>query len=139
MIELYHTNMLVCSQKVRFALAEKKLKWEDRHVNLQSGEQLRPEYWELNPNAVVPTLVDNGVVIIESTVINEYLDDAYIEPSLRPPDSIARSRMRLWTKQLDEGVHAATRVVSLPSPSATRGLPSAWRSWESFTKRYPTR
>src|SRR4029453_6650243 len=79
-IELYHTNMSVCSQKVRFALAEKKLRWEDHHVNLQAGEQLRPEYLKLNPNAVVPTLVDNGTVIIESTVINEYLDDAYLEP-----------------------------------------------------------
>ena len=93
MIELYHTNMSVCSQKVRFALAEKKLRWEDHHINLQAGEQLRPEYLKLNPNAVVPTLVDNGTVIIESTVINEYLDDAYLEPSLRPADSIARSRM----------------------------------------------
>jgi len=65
-IELYHTNMSVCSQKVRFALAEKKLRWEDHHINLQAGEQLRPEYLKLNPNAVVPTLVDNGTVIIES-------------------------------------------------------------------------
>jgi glutathione S-transferase len=67
---------------------------------------------KLNPNAVVPTLVDDGVVIIESTVINEYLDDAYFSPPLRPADAVARARMRLWTKQLDEGVHAATSVLS---------------------------
>ena len=84
--------MSVCSQKVRFALAEKKLRWEDHHINLQAGEQLRPEYLKLNPNAVVPTLVDNGTVIIESTVINEYLDDAYLSPAFVPPTaSLARA------------------------------------------------
>ena len=112
MIELYHNDMSVCAQKVRFALAEKNLKWEGHHLNLRAGDQQRPEYLKLNPNAVVPTLVDDGTVIIESTVINEYLDDAYPEPRLRPTDSLFRARMRLWTKQLDEGVHAATSVLS---------------------------
>ena len=67
---------------------------------------------KLNPNAVVPTLVDDGAVIIESTVICEYLDDAYPEPNLRPRDPAARAHMRLWTKQLDEGIHAATSTLS---------------------------
>jgi hypothetical protein len=51
-------------------------------------------------------------VIIESPVICEYLDDAYPEPRLRPSDPAGRARMRLWTKQLDAGVHAATSVVN---------------------------
>lgn len=112
MIELYHNDMSVCAQKVRFALGEKELKWESRHLNLRAGDQQQPDYVKLNPNAVVPTLVDEGTVIIESTVINEYLDDAYPEPRLRPGDLTARACMRLWTKQLDESVHAATRTIS---------------------------
>jgi glutathione S-transferase len=112
MLELYHNDMSVCAQKVRFALGEKALRWESHHLNLRAGDQQRPEYVKLNPNAVVPTLVDDGKVIIESTVINEYIDDAYPEPRLRPTDAAARARMRLWTKQLDEGVHVATRIVS---------------------------
>jgi glutathione S-transferase len=112
MIELYHNDMSVCAQKVRFALGEKTLHWKSHHLNLRAGEQQKPEYLKLNPNAVVPTLVDSGRVIIESTVINEYLDDAYTEPRLRPADAGQRARMRLWTKQLDEGVHVATRVIS---------------------------
>ncbi|MGH7926284.1 MAG: glutathione S-transferase family protein [Candidatus Binatia bacterium] len=112
MIELYHNDMSVCAQKVRFALGEKSLEWESHHLNLRAGDQQRPEYVKLNPNAVVPTLVDDGKVVIESTVINEYIDDAYPEPPLRPTDPAARARMRLWTKQLDEGVHVATRIVS---------------------------
>jgi glutathione S-transferase len=112
MIELYHNDMSVCAQKVRFALGEKKLDWKSHHLNLRAGDQQKPDYVKLNPNAVVPTLVDDGSVIIESTVINEYIDDAYPAPGLRPNDFAARARMRLWTKQLDEGVHVATRVIS---------------------------
>jgi glutathione S-transferase len=112
MIELYHNDMSVCAQKVRFALGEKTLAWTSHHLNLRAGDQQKPEYIQLNPNAVVPTLVDNGRAIIESTVINEYIDDAYPEPRLRPADAGERARMRLWTKQLDETVHVATRVIS---------------------------
>ena len=112
MIELYHNDMSVCAQKVRFTLGEKALQWESHHLNLRAGDQQTPTYIKLNPNAVVPTLVDDGNVIIESTVINEYLDEAYPAPTLRPNDAAARARMRLWTKQLDETVHAATRTIS---------------------------
>ena len=54
MIELYHNDMSVCVQKARFALAEKKLKWEGHHLNLRACDQQKPEYLKLNPNAVVP-------------------------------------------------------------------------------------
>ncbi|HEY2987421.1 MAG TPA: glutathione S-transferase N-terminal domain-containing protein [Candidatus Binatia bacterium] len=84
MIELHHNDMSVCAQKVRFAPAEKKLKWEGHPLNLRAADQQRPEYLKLTPNAVVPTLVDDGTVIIESTVINEYLDDA--DPEIDPTD-----------------------------------------------------
>lgn len=112
MLELYHNDMSTCSQKVRFALAEKGLKWRGHHLNLRAGDQQKPEYLQLNSNAVVPTLVADGTVIIESTVINEYIDDAFPHFPLRPAEALARARLRLWTKQLDEGVHAATGVLS---------------------------
>jgi glutathione S-transferase len=137
MIELYHNDMSVCAQKVRFALAEKKLSWEGYHLNLRAGDQQKPEYLKLNPNAVVPTLVDDGTVIIESTVICEYLDDAYPEPSLRPADSVGRARMRLWTKQLDEGVHAATSVVSTAIAFRYQKLAAGMEALEEFHKRMP--
>ena len=112
MLELYHNDMSTCSQKARLALAEKGLKWTSHHLDLRAGDQQTPDYTKLNPNAVVPTLVDNGEVIIESTIINEYIDDAFPDPPLRPAGAHVRARMRLWTKQLDEGVHAATGVLS---------------------------
>lgn len=112
MLTLYHNDMSTCAQKVRFALAEKGLDWEGRHLDLRALDQQKPEYLELNPNAVVPTLVHDDLVVIESTVINEYVDDAFPGPALRPSSAAERARMRLWTKKLDEGLHAATGVIS---------------------------
>ena len=112
MIELYHNDMSVCAAKVRIVLAEKGLEWKGHTLNLRAGDALKPEYLRLNPNGVVPTLVHDGQVVIESTVICEYLDDVWPETPLRPRDPYARTRMRLWTKQLDEGVHAATGTLS---------------------------
>ena len=137
MIELYHNDMSVCAQKVRFALAEKKLKWEGHHLNLRAGDQQSPQYLKLNPNAVVPTLVDDGTVIIESTVISEYLDDAYPEPPLRPKDAVGRARMRLWTKQLDEGVHAATSIVSSAIAFRYQKLAIGMEELERFHQKMP--
>ncbi len=112
MLELYHNDMSTCAQKVRLALAEKEIFWESKHLDLRARDHQSIAYLKLNPNAVVPTLVHDGSVIIESTVINEYIDDAFIGPALRPESSINRAHMRLWTKQLDEGLHADTGVIS---------------------------
>lgn len=137
MMELYHNDMSVCAQKVRFALAEKKLHWEGHHLNLRAGDQQKPEYLKLNRNAVVPTLVDDGIVVIESTVICEYLDDAYPEPSLRLKEAAGRARMRLWTKQLDEGIHAATSVVSTAIAFRYQKLAMGMEALEKFHQQMP--
>ena len=49
MIELYHNDMSVCAQKVRFALGEKELDWKSHHLNLRAGDQQKPEYVRLKP------------------------------------------------------------------------------------------
>ena len=112
MLELYHNDMSTCAQKVRLTLAEKGLEWEGHHMNLRKGDTRTPEYIKMNPGAVVPTLIDNGTIICESTVIMEYLEDAYPEPSQHPKDPVERARMRGWLKQLDEGLHAAVGTIS---------------------------
>ena len=90
MLELYHNDMSTCSQKARLALAEKGLDWASHHMRLRAGDQHKPEYLALNPNGVVPTLVHDGAVIIESTVINEYLDDEFAAPALRRRQRLVR-------------------------------------------------
>src|SRR5712692_3338360 len=69
MLTLYHGKTSVCSVKARLALAEKGVAWDSRLLTLR-GDQFEPDYMKLNPNAVVPTLVHDGKVVIESTVIN---------------------------------------------------------------------
>ena len=106
-LALYHNDMSSCAQKVRLMLHEKGLEWESRHLDLRAGEHQKDWYIKLNPRAVVPTLIDGDTVVPESNVINEYLDERFPNPPRKPSDASGRARMRLWTKQLDEGVHDA--------------------------------
>ena len=85
-LALYHNDMSSCAQKVRLMLAEKGLQWESRHLNLRAGEHQQDWYVKLNPRAVVPTLIDGDIVVPESNVINEYLDDRFPDPPLKPAD-----------------------------------------------------
>jgi len=101
MLELYHGDTAVCAAKARVVLAEKHIDWVGHRVDLQKGEQFDPAYLKLNPNGVVPTLVHDGQVLIESTVICEYLDDAFAEHPLRPANAMGRARVHLWTKRED--------------------------------------
>ncbi len=111
-LELHHNGLSSCSQKVRLVLAEKKLDFTSREVNLVAGEQHAPDYVKLNPNHVVPTLIHDGRVLIESSLINEYLDEVFPVPRLAPADPAERHTMRLWIKQIDEKVHPAAGVIT---------------------------
>ncbi|HLI21379.1 MAG TPA: glutathione S-transferase family protein [Stellaceae bacterium] len=113
MLTLYHNDMSVCAQKVRLCLAEKGLPYEAKHLNLRAGDQQQPDYLKLNPKGVVPTLVDDDTVVVESIVINEYLDDAFPKRPLKPNDPAGRAKMRWWTKQIDDSIFGATGTVSM--------------------------
>ena len=76
-LELYHNNMSSCAQKARVALAEKNLEWKSHHLDLRAGDQQKPDYLKLNPKGVVPTLIDGDLVIRESNVILEYLNQLF--------------------------------------------------------------
>ena len=109
---LMHTARSTCSQKVRMALYEKELDWTSKEVDLRKNEHLTPDYLALNPNGVVPTLVHDGHAIIESSVIGEYLDDAFPEKPLRPAAPKALAHMRAWRQYIDEVPTPAIRVPS---------------------------
>ena len=103
MIELYFYRNSVCSQRVLMALAEKRIDdWTGHHVDLFRGEQANPDYIALNPKAQVPTLVHDGQVIRESSIICDYLDDLVPENPLKPTGRANRARMREWIKEADE-------------------------------------
>jgi len=110
MLELYHAHPSTCSQKVRLCLAEKGLDYTSRPVNLRTNENLTPAYLALNPNGVVPTLVHDGHVILDSSVICEYLDEVFADPPLGPRDPVGRAHMRKWLRFLEEVPTAAIRA-----------------------------
>ena len=112
MIELYNRPTSTCSQKVRICLAEKGLDFIDRRVDNKTNQNLTPEYLKLNPNGVVPTLVHDGNVITDSSVICEYLDEIYPQPPLSPGNAVERARMRAWMRFAEEVPTMAIRVPS---------------------------
>lgn len=110
MLKLYHYWDSFCSFKTRLALEEKEIAFESAVVDLLAFEQLHPDYLALNPAGVVPTLDHNGSIITESTVINEYIEDAFPGPRLLPTDPAGRARARVWVKIEDDKLHEAMRA-----------------------------
>ena len=111
MLKLFHGRTSVCSVKVRLAFAEKGVDFDSQLMTLQ-GDQYDPAYMKLNPNAVVPTLVHDDKVIIESTVIMHYINDLFSDPPLMPRDPFARSKVHMTTKLMDEYVHNCCTVLT---------------------------
>ena len=82
-LHLYHGAISNCSMRVRMTLVEKGLDWTSHHLDLKKKENISDAYFGINPNGLVPTLIDDGVVHIESNDIIDYLDDTYDAHSLR--------------------------------------------------------
>ena len=108
--KLYNAPQSTCSQRVRFVFNAKKLPFEEVRLNLLEGDQLKPDYLKLNPNGVVPTLDHDGAIVIDSTVITEYLDEVEPAASFTPEDPVKRARMRALMHFVDEMPAAAVRV-----------------------------
>jgi glutathione S-transferase len=95
MIKLYTFPPSTNSRKVRIALLEKGLEFERINVDLTKREQKNPEYLQIHPFGQIPALDDEGFIVYDSTIINEYLEDEYPYPSLLPKDSEGRARARM--------------------------------------------
>ncbi len=107
---LFHYWSSTCSQKARFALDEKGVGWESRHVDLFKFEHWDEAYVRLNPKGMVPTLTHGDLVITDSNIMLEYLDDVCPEPELRPRPAADRSRMRQWMKVADDAQKAVIKI-----------------------------
>ena len=102
MLELHHYEPYANSMKCLVCLEEKRLAFTSRYVDILRFEQHEAAFVKINPNGQVPVLVHDGRTIVESSVINEYLDDVFPETPLRPSDPVVRARMRVWSKWIDE-------------------------------------
>jgi maleylacetoacetate isomerase len=80
--------------RVRIAMNLKGLKREEVFINLDRGDQFKPEYKATNPQAVVPTLFDGNAKLFQSVAILEYLEEKYPKPPILPTDPLARAWVR---------------------------------------------
>ncbi len=109
---LYNAPQSTCSQRVRFVLNAKGLEFAEHKLDLFAGDQLKEDYLKLNPNGVVPTLVHGDAVIVDSSVICEYLDEVFPDIRLTPGDPVARAHMRKWLRYFEEVPTPAVRYPS---------------------------
>jgi glutathione S-transferase len=108
---LYNAPQSTCSQRVRFVLNAKQLPFDEVKLDLLAGDQLKPDYLKLNPNGVVPTLDHDGAIVIDSSVIIEYLDEVAPQAeNFTPQQPAERARMRALMRFIDEMPAAAVRV-----------------------------
>lgn len=111
-MELHISANSVCCQKVQLVLAEKGIEPTFHLLNLRAGDSKAPDYLRLNPRGMVPTLIDKGRPVIESSVIIAYLDEVYPEPSLSPPDPFDRADMHRWMLLPDMALHEACVMLT---------------------------
>jgi len=103
-MKLYYHPFSNFSRKVRMVMIEKGVEPELQVIDLMSRENRSPEYLAINPMGKVPALVDDGLTLYESTVINEYLEETHPEPALFPKDARERARARLVDAVHDESL-----------------------------------
>ena len=109
-LKYYHAEPAANSLKSMIPLQEKGIPFESVYIDLHKFEQHSEWFVKLNPEGQVPILEHNGVVIAQTTVINEYLEDVFPEIPLRPYDPVGKARVRTWNKFVDENVMSYTSM-----------------------------
>jgi len=103
---LYGYYRSSAAYRVRIALNLKGLDYRQQPVNLLKGEQRDPAYLALNPQGLVPALLDGGQLLTQSLAICEYLDEAYPDtPALLPVDHHQRARVRALALSICADIH----------------------------------
>lgn len=107
MIHLYDFHLSGNAHKVRNMLSLLDVDYERVRVDLLAGKQRRPEFTEMNPFGHVPVLVDDGIVIRDSSAILVYLGRKYGRGRWLPVDALGEARVAEWlataTSDVSEG------------------------------------
>jgi maleylacetoacetate isomerase/maleylpyruvate isomerase len=119
------------SYRVRIALSVKGLDWEPRFVSLPKMEHREPAYLDVNPQGLVPALVeDDGRVLAQSLAILEYLEEAYPEPPILPKDIFERAYVRRICQIIGCDIHPLNNVRVLKWLGANvpddKGIADRW-------------
>jgi maleylpyruvate isomerase len=107
MLQLYNYFRSSASFRVRIALNLKELTYQDIPIHLlnNGGEQHSPQYQSLNPQGLVPTLLDDEKVISQSLAIIEYLEDLHPEKPLLPTDAYQKALVRSFALSIAADMH----------------------------------
>jgi maleylpyruvate isomerase len=134
MIALHNYFRSSAAYRVRIALNLKGLAYDYLPVHLVKGEQRAPSYRALNPQALVPLLIDDAETITQSMAIIEYLDEKFPDPPLLPATAEARARVRSIAQAIACDIHPLNNLRVLKYLTGTLGATedekNAWyRHW----------
>jgi glutathione S-transferase len=127
-VKLYDMKMAPNPRRVRMFLAEKGLDVPMEQVDIQAGDNLKPEYLAINPRGVVPTLLlDDGTVLDESIAICRYFEELHPEPNLFGNTPLERAQVESWQRRMEfEGMFNIAAAFRNAMPAyANRGSPGA--------------
>ena len=140
MLQLFGYWRSSASFRVRIVLQLKGLAYEQHPINLRQGEQREKAYRRLNPQGLVPFLVDGDLQIGQSVAIMEYLDETYPAYSLMPSAPEARARVRQIVNMIACDIHPLNNLRVLgyleEQVRASKAQQADWyRHWidETFT------
>ena len=108
MMVLYSGTTCPYSHRSRFVLFEKGLDFEIRDVDLFSKPE---EIMAMNPYGQVPILVERDLILYESNIINEYIDERFPHPQLMPGDPVDRARVRLFLFNFEKELFAHVNTL----------------------------
>lgn len=116
MLQFYYHPLSPLSRRVWIALLEKEIPFTPKIVNLQKREQFEPDFLAINPFHHVPVIIDDGLRVIESLAILDYLESKYSQFSLLPDDPQALAQVRM--AQMVANNELSSLVVTLISETA---------------------
>lgn len=149
-VHVFHSPFSNCSQRVRLVLEEKAIRWESHIIELMEFEHLTDEYQAIHPKGMVPALVHNGIVVVESNEIIQYLDDHFPGSPLMPQTKKEKARVEPWMKigaDLQDAIKTLTydRVLGKNFPPTPEKLlyyeqhqrnPDLVEFWRRFLKGF---
>ena len=130
MLKFYYHPLSPLSRRVWIALLEKEIPFTSVIINLKDGEQFKPEFLALNPFHHVPVIVDDGLRVLESLAILDYLESKYPQNPLLPVDSSRLAKVRM--AQMVANNELSSLVI--PLISETDGSPQLAKTKRKITR-----
>lgn len=111
MLELYHWEPNAESAKAMICLKEKGVEFTSRYVDILELEQYSARFLAVNPAGQVPVLIHDGNVLIDSTLITEYIEEAFPEPLLAPRDARGWYETLCWGKYVEYNLDTSVSTL----------------------------